>query len=319
MCIKVVYQRADKFAGIPAYSINLLNDLKKAIPNVVGVKLPQLELHIGNMRIGGHISRKVLSNFVRKEEIVHSTNFLAYTPNTNVVTIHDLYGLIYPQANVKPLEKKYKIKLLGKINKARYIIVQVPQIAEQVRYFIKEVPIAVIPSKIFIGNASVSPYPDNNKVHLLTIGDIKANEFNRKQIKDIYDYVANNKEIELYHIGNITDNSVINYSKNIHQLGVVSEQDKYNWLKYADKFVFKSLGEGQGYPIMEAMRFGVQPVINELEEFKFLLGDKPYYYHNNEEFLEMIYKPKKDGLVEQIAKYDNWIDRYKKVYEEIMT
>ena len=94
---------------------------------------------------------------------------------------------------------------------------------------------------------------------------------------------------------------------------MVSEQDKYNWLKYADKFVFKSLGEGQGYPIMEAMRFGVQPVINELEEFKFLLGDKPYYYHNNEEFLEMIYKPKKDGLVEQIAKYDNWIDRYKKV------
>ena len=134
-----------------------------------------------------------------------------------------------------------------------------------------------------------------------------------------YEYVANKKGIELYHIGSITEKSLINYAENIHQLGVVSEPIKYNWLKYADKFVYKSLGEGQGLPVMEAMRFGVQPIINDLDEFRFLLGDRPYYFHNEDEFLEMIYKQPKTGLFEQITKYDNWIDKYKKVYDEVMT
>jgi glycosyltransferase involved in cell wall biosynthesis len=319
MCIKILYRESNNYGGIPAYSRNLLRELSQLLPDVVGVKLPQLELHIGNVRIGGNISRSVFSNFVKKSKIMHSTDYLAYTKNTNIVTIHDLFALINPQSNMSFFDKKYKLKLLNKINGVRYIIVQVPQIAEQVRRYVKEVPIAVIPSKIFIGEASMNPYPSNGKIHLLTFGDIKANQFNRKKIKDIYEYVANKKGIELYHIGSITEKSLINYAENIHQLGVVSEPIKYNWLKYADKFVYKSLGEGQGLPVMEAMRFGVQPIINDLDEFRFLLGDRPYYFHNEDEFLEMIYKQPKTGLFEQITKYDNWIDKYKKVYDEVMT
>ena len=113
--------------------------------------------------------------------------------------------------------------------------------------------------------------------------------------------MKNLKDVDLYHIGRITDQRYIDYSPNIHQLGSVSQEEKFNYLAYADKFVFKSLGEGQGIPSMEAMKLNTQVIVNDLPEFRNFLGDKPYYYHNKEEFLEMINLPKKSGLVEQIS------------------
>ena len=139
----------------------------------------------------------------------------------------------------------------------------------------------------------------------------------RKQIYDLYEWIKDRDDVDLYHIGTVNDKRYINYSKNIHQIDSVSQQDKFNYMAYADKYVFKTLGEGQGYPVMEAMKLNTQTVINDLPEHRELLGDKPYYFHNKDEFLEMIYKSKKSGLVEQISQYDNWIDKYKKVYEEV--
>lgn len=158
----------------------------------------------------------------------------------------------------------------------------------------------------------------NDKIHLITMGEIHGDLPNRKHIYELYDWVKNLKDVDLYHIGRITDQRYIDYSPNIHQLGSVSQEEKFNYLAYADKFVFKSLGEGQGIPSMEAMKLNTQVIVNDLPEFRNFLGDKPYYYHNKEEFLEMINLPKKSGLVEQISQYDNWIEKYKKVYSEVI-
>ncbi|WP_394325611.1 MULTISPECIES: glycosyltransferase [Acidiplasma] len=83
--------------------------------------------------------------------------------------------------------------------------------------------------------------------------------------------MKNLKDVELYHIGIITDEKYKNYSYNIHQLGTVSEQEKFNYLQYANKFVFKTLCEGQGIPTMEAMRLGTQPVINDIPAHRYFL------------------------------------------------
>jgi hypothetical protein len=65
------------------------------------------------------------------------------------------------------------------------------------------------------------------------------------------------------------------------------------------------------------MKLNTQVVVNDLSEHKLLLGDRPYYFHNRDEFLEMIWKEKKSGLVEQISQYDNWIGKYKTAYEKV--
>ena len=183
--------------------------------------------------------------------------------------------------------------------------------------YIRDIPISVIPIKIFVREAITNPYPNDGKLHLITMGEIHGKLPNRKRIFELYDWIKDRNDIDLYHIGIVSDPRYIGYAKNIHQLGQVDPQAKFNYLAYADKYVFKTIGEGQGLPTMEAMRLNTQPVINDLPEHRYFLGDKPYYYHNKEEFLEMIWKPKRDGLIEQVSQYDNWIDKFQKVYEEV--
>ena len=320
MKIKIAYSNSKHFNGIKAYSLNLYNDLSKEKHLDVKLKpVPKIEITIHKKRVGGWSSQRLLAWTVGDADIVHSTSHWDITPHTNVVTIHDLYPLV-ESAYFKTSQRAQRFyrKTLNSVQKrAKCIVVEGPHIADQVNSYISGIQIAIIPIKIFAGSATINPYPNDGKLHLVTMGEIHGDLPNRKQIYEIYDWVKGLKDVDLYHIGRITDNRYIGYASNIHQLGAVSQQEKFNYLQYADKFVFKTIGEGQGLPTMEAMRLNTQTVINDLPEHRYFLGDKPYYYHDKDEFLEMIWKPRKSGLVEQITQYDDWTEKYKKVYEEV--
>ena len=318
--IKIVYSNTKTYNGIKMYSLNLYSDLKKEL-DVKLKPLPRIEIKLNGKKYGGWTSQRFLAWTAGNADIVHSASHWDLAPHTNVVTIQDLFPLtleVYREYTTDS-RRRYNMRFLKIINEKRIkVIVPNPMIADEVRKFISNADITVIPSKIFVQLPTANPYPEDNKLHLLTIGEIHGDQPNRKLIYELYDWIKGLDNIDLYHIGKITDSKCLNYANNIHQLGQVDPQTKFNYLAYADKYVFKTLGEGQGYPVMEAMKLGTQPVINDLPEHRFFLGDYPYYYHNKDEFLEMIYKPKKTGLAEQISQYDNWIEKYKKVYEEVM-
>ncbi|SJK85063.1 group 1 glycosyltransferase [Cuniculiplasma divulgatum] len=317
--IKLLYSKAEQFNGISAYTNNIYNDLIKSGFDVKISYLPKVEVKIMGKRLGGWRSMNVLSFVTGRSEIVHSMTYWLMSPYTNVVTIHDLFHLTQQkQRNINNVNKTHYLTSLKKIErKGIKVIVQTPIVADDVRKFIPEADISIIPSKIFVQDPIVNPYPDDKKLHLITVGAIMKG-FNRKHIYELYEWIKNEPDIDLYHIGKIEDIRYLNYANNIHQIGSVDQQTKFNYLAHADKYVFSSIAEGQGYPTMEAMKLNTQVVINDLPEHKFLLGDKPYYFHNKDEFLEMIWKNKKGGLVEQISQYDNWIKKYKTVYEKVL-
>jgi hypothetical protein len=318
MKIKMVYSNTKTYNGIKAYSLNLYNEMSESM-DVALIPLPKIEVVIRGKKVGGWTSQRLMAWTVGDADIVHSTSHWDLTPHTNVVTIHDLYPIIQREYfNTSDRAMKFYLSMLRKVReRCKHIVVQGKHIEEQVRRYIPDIPISVIPTKVFVDKPTVNPYPDDGKLHLITMGEIHGDLPNRKQIYELYDWVKDLDGVDLYHIGRITDLQYIGYSPNIHQLGSVSQQDKFNYLAYADKYVFKTIGEGQGFPTMEAMKLNTQVVINDLPEHRNLLGDKPYYYHTRDEFIEMIYKPKKSGLVEQISQYDNWVEKYKKVYEEV--
>ncbi len=317
--INIVYSKTKTYNGIRAYSENLFSDMSK-VKTTKFIPLPKIEISLFNKKIGGWTTQQLLSWQVNAFGIVHSTSHWDLVRNTNIVTIHDLYPIIYPEIYkiTNRIEKFYKKTLMKVQNRAKAIIVQSPHIKDQVDKFIKDIPVYSIPTKIFTEDTNFNPYPNDGKLHLITMGEIHGDLANRKRIFELYDWVANNPEVDLYHIGRITDPKYFNYASNIHRVGSVTQEQKFGYLKYADKFVFKTLGEGQGLPTMEAMKLGTQVVVNDLPEHRFFLGDKPYYYETKDEFLEAIYKPKKQGLSEQIGQYDNWIEKYFKVYEEVI-
>ena len=328
MKIKIVYSNTKTYNGITAYATNLYEDMAGNMDentNIKFVPLPKIEVVIRGKKYGGWTSQRLMAWSVGNADVVHTTTQwgrfeLELTPHTNVITIHDLYTIVERKLfGVTESAMRYYLNILRKIEEKHiHIVVQTKVVEDQVRRYIPGAHISVIPSKIFVNKPTHNPYPNDNKLHLVTMGEILGNHPNRKQIYELYDWVKNLDGVDLYHIGRITDPKYINYSPNIHQLGSVSQQDKFNYLAYADKYVFKTLGEGQGYPVMEAMKLNTQTVINDLPEHRELLGNKPYYYHNKDEFLQMIYKPKQSGLIQQISQYDNWIEKYKKVYNEVV-
>ena len=326
MTIKLVYSKTNvKYGGVPSYIANFYHDLSKEMQYYTDVKLvaiPKIELKFRGKKYGGWKSQDILSFMVGNAHVVHSMSDSELTKYSTVVTIHDIYPLtldIFKDISQKERERRIgKLKTIYKNNVK--VVVQTNEIAKDIRNFIPDADITVIPSKIFTGTPTLNPYPSDGKLHLVTMGEINLNHPNRKQIYELYDWVKDLDNVELYHIGFIENPKYINYAKNIHQLGYVSPEDKWNYLAYADKFVFKTLGEGQGYPVMEAMRLGTQVLINDLPEHRELLGDYPFYYHDKEEFIEKMWHSNKSALdmKEQIMQYDNWIEKYKKVYDEVI-
>ncbi len=55
----------------------------------------------------------------------------------------------------------------------KMVVTQSPIIEEQIRQFIYDAPITVIPSKIFVDKPTKNPYPEDNRIHLLTMGNIQ--------------------------------------------------------------------------------------------------------------------------------------------------
>lgn len=319
MNIKIVYSKTKTFNGFKTYSLNLYSDMSKQSSEVKLVPLPKIEFNFMGKRVGGWTSQRLFSWTAGKADIVHSTTQWDLTQHTNVVTIHDLFALFERKLfNLNGMALRHYLKTLKRVEKkAKLIIVEGPHIEDQVRRFITNIPIAIIPTKVFVSPGNENPYPNDGKLHLFTMGEISPSR-PRKKIYELYEWIRNIEGVDLYHAGIIEDKKYLNYAKNIHQLGQISQQAKFNYLQFADKYVFKTIGEGQGFPVMEAMKLNTQVVVNDIPEHRFFLGDKPYYYHDKEEFLDMIWKPKKPGLVEQISQYDNWIEKYLKAYVEIL-
>lgn len=313
----IIYQNTSGFNGIKEYSIKLFAGLRSSGMDVELVPVKRFEIKINGKQYGGWQSMKLLSYvYAYHGNITHATDDWCINRHTNVITVHDLY-LYKNKDTLKNASRKQYEKMLNLLSKSGVkTMVQSNIVKEDVLTFNKDADITVIPSAVpKYKGALFNPYPKDTKIHLVTMGALGNT---RKRIKDLYNFVKDNPDLTLYHIGHIDVPEYTNYAKNIIQLGQVDENTKYSYLTFADKFVYYTNDEGQGYPTMEAMRCNTQPIINDIPIHRELLGDLPYYFHNKEEFLEMVYKPDKPGLERQISRYDNWINKYIHVYEEIV-
>jgi glycosyltransferase involved in cell wall biosynthesis len=63
-------------------------------------------------------------------------------------------------------------------------------------------------------------------------------------------------------------------------IGPVSEEDKYWYYKNCEAFVFPSIGEGFGLPVIEAMYFGKPVFLSKFTSLPEIGGDVAYYFEN---------------------------------------
>ena len=328
MKVDVIYAGRPKdgtMNGILRQAINMINGLMEAGVDVRPIPIKKIEPRIFGKPVGGWLSQRVFLQTLRRTDadIVHSVSLWMISPNTDIVHAHDIFPLMYADHfGLTNTTKRFYKRILNQAKNVNRVIVESNVVKESLveRGFDGNKIVKITTKVPQPENIGPNPYKDDGKIHLFTLGEFGK----RKRFGVLYEYMQSFQEAELYHIGRVVYKNYYEECMkfkppNVHYLGYKPEAEMRGYMKYADAFVYNTLNEGQGFAPMEAMRLNVKTIVNDLPVFRELLGDKAYYYNDVDGFIRAVCdKPKKTGLVEQIAQYDDEIEKTIKLYKEVL-
>ena len=270
--------------GTKTYLDNLVHGLKQLDIDASIHYLHKLEFSILGKPRFGVISQMIQGMFVRvSADIIHSISPSTAIKDTNVITIHDVIPFL--QSGKKP-------SILDRNNLGHYLsikkalrvndVVVTTEFTKQklIELFGKpENNIHVVPAPIrtdFFKKTPVNPYPDDGRIHALSIGDFNP----RKNLKVVINKIGGKNDIGFYHIGSprawISQyEEIMRLSKNfhnIHILGPKSSEELVDYLSHADVLISMSVAEGFGSIVVEALSCGIPVILNCIPVYKELYG-----------------------------------------------
>ena len=231
---------------------------------------------------------------IPKCDIIWSPNWniplLPIKAKTRVVTIHDVYHLANPH-----LFSFIKISIIYKymtfINKKYNNIITVSEFSKnEIIKFTKILPekIAVVHLGIEENFNEESYLKNIEDEYILFVGNVKPHK-NLKLSLDAFSKI-NNKKIKFYIVGQrdgfITgDHSLNEYILNLKDrvffTGYVSDNELKNYYKNATLFLFPSLYEGFGLPILEAMKFNLPIIASKSASIPEVAGNNVIYFNSS--------------------------------------
>jgi glycosyltransferase involved in cell wall biosynthesis len=204
----------------------------------------------------------ILSFNTKKITVIHDSLFWNYPENYSFLWRKYFISLIYLGIDSKTqiittsqCSKNNLIKILKKTNKINHVY-------QTFRYFkTKEIPLS-IPENYILHIGSFEERKDlmtllkafhflkNDNLKLVLVGTQVLNG-NKKIIKRVNKYILKN-----------------NLSERVILPGFVSKEEAKVYYKNASIYVFPSLDEGFGIPILEALSFSIPTICSDIEVFK---------------------------------------------------
>ena len=203
-----------------------------------------------------------------------------------LLTIHDLNFLDKYTGAKKERKLKNLQKLVNKVSGIVYISEFTKKIAEQ-HLELPDVLQKVIYNGVSVldANPIIPEFVDDSKAFIFSIGIIGE----KKNFHVLIEAMKNIPDLNLYLCGNagskyadkirtlITKHDL---EKRVFLPGEISEAEK-NWMyKNCKAFVFPSLNEGFGLPVVEAMHFGKPVVLSKLSSLPEIGGQEAVYLNN---------------------------------------
>jgi glycosyltransferase involved in cell wall biosynthesis len=240
-----------------------------------------------------HSLHKFLLPSLRRFDIWHATyqatQYFPFSRKIKVVlTIHDL-NFLYDEHKEEFKKKREIKKLQQKIDRADHIVTISEFVADDVRKNLRvgNKPITVIYNGCnikTIENLEVPTIRPQGKF-LYTIGTIVD-----KKNFHVLPCLLQNNELQLlisgitqsenYHAKILAEAARYGVSDRVIFTGPVSENDKQWYMKNAEAFLFPSLAEGFGLPVVEAMFFGKPVILSTHTALPEIGGDAAYYFTN---------------------------------------
>ena len=270
--------------GTKTYLDNLIYGLRQLDTDPSIHYLHKIEFSILGKPRFGVISQMIQGKFTRVSgDIIHSISPSTAIKDTNVITIHDVIPFLQSVKKPSFLDRRNLGHYLS-IKKALRVndVIVTTEFTKQklIELFGKaENNIHVIPAAIrteFFKKTPNNPYPDNGKIHVLSISDFNP----RKNLKIVISKIGGNHKIDFYHIGSPRGwtsqyEDIINFSKqfnNVHILGPKPSEELVDYLSHADVLISMSESEGFGLIVVEALSCGVPVLLNPIPVYKELYG-----------------------------------------------
>lgn len=201
-----------------------------------------------------------------------------------VMTIHDLSFLENPSWFSKGYYWWYKLMTPLAVRTSRHIIT-VSQFSKKeiLRFypFIKEKDISVAYSATDEKFFHVHPHgPVAVKPFALTVSSLDP----RKNFARLIEAFKDIKDCSLYIVGSqnrvfAQKNSMTATDDTIHFLGRVSDEELVRLYNQATCFIFPSIYEGFGLPIIEAMKCGCPVLASDIPVFREVCGESAIYFN----------------------------------------
>ncbi len=297
------------FCGVDTYYKSIVDSLNLNNYYYFTKEIKKIEYHFKDKLIGGIISLALQSYFTKFSKPLHVIDPHVTIKNSEFLTVHDLLPLkvwntITRKMFIETIKTAKNITVLSIITKNALI--------DEMN--IDESKITLIPpainSKNFYPDYSFNPYPNDNKLHLITVGDFNP----RKRFDKLYQLISNFDNIELYHYGRFNNweyvgKKLLNQYPKIHFIENAPIQKLRNAYSFADAFIYITDYEGFGLTAIEAMNTGTKIIVNNLPIFKETMNSYANYLTNNtNENMEIIQKvlekkQSKDALIQYAEKY----------------
>jgi glycosyltransferase involved in cell wall biosynthesis len=211
-----------------------------------------------------------------------------YLPGNSklILTIHDL-NFLY---KYKGLKKQLKLNALQrKVNSASAIVAISNFTAMEIKQHLKidENKLHVIYNGVNLKSTEPVELPAflQNQKYLFSIGIINP----KKNFHVLLPLLQNNSDLKLVIAGNDSHDYVnqikemannLGVLKQVHFTGIISDELKYQLYKNCYAFVFPSLSEGFGLPVIEAMMLGKPVFLSNLTCLPEIGGKEAFYWEN---------------------------------------
>lgn len=242
------------------YSLRRLFELKRT--NLKGVSLPFPPSFMDFLWNRLHLVN--VETFTGQIDIYHSSDWTQGPSKCKkVTTIHDLSPFLYPAETDPQIVAVHTRRMKWVVAECDKIICVSNSTAEDLKRLFPTTSdrIVVIPEALPSKYLVLKPHITKESNYILAIGSRQP----RKNIDRL------KKASELLHqkliiVGEGSD------------LGYVSDQDLVNYLANASVFVYPSLYEGFGLPILEAFNFMVPVACSNISSFSEVAGDAAVYF-----------------------------------------
>jgi glycosyltransferase involved in cell wall biosynthesis len=203
-----------------------------------------------------------------------------------ILTIHDL-NFLY---KYKGLKKKLKLNALQrKVNKASAVVAISHFTANEIKQHlnIDAKKLHVIYNGVKLKSTESAELPAFLKEHkyLFSIGIINP----KKNFHVLLPLLQNKPDLQLVIAGNDTHVYVqiikemaleMGVSEQLHFMGIVSDEQKFSLYKNCYAFVFPSLSEGFGLPVIEAMLLGKPVFLSSFTCLPEIGGHEAFYWES---------------------------------------